>query len=175
MVAHYQKNTLSLAYTVTLFPFQRNRFHYSLPRMINFSGQDWTWVAELWNYVIGNLIGTLVEAQRLKPKDHRKILAETDLLYTVKDSSWNWLLSFTLRPLMVFCRYFSTFVTSHSCQSSALHAHWCSIKLITWLTVYPWMPRLRDLQSVLVCSCHSDQRIAEGKLFLWGQLSDAIN
>lgn len=123
--------------------------------------------AELPNDVMGNPIGTSVQAQSARVKFTGKFLAGLDLLYVVIDSFWNWLLSFTLRAPdgQVFCRNFSTFVIFQSCRSSALHAHRGSIKVTAWLTVFPLMPRRRDLQSVSVCSCHSDQRIEKGSFF----------
>lgn len=132
MLLPHSKRILFLLCTMPLFPFKRNCFHYSLPRMINFSGQDWTWVAELWNYVIGSLVSTLGEAQRLKPERSQENFENRSLLYSqefhpgidccllLQDPWWSGLL-----------RCFSTFVTSHSCLSSALHTHWCSIKLTT--------------------------------------------
>lgn len=82
-----------------------------------------------------------------------KFPAVIDLLCIVTDSSGIDYCLLLQEPLMVRASAgtsFSTFVISQSFQSSALHARWISIKVTAWLTVCPWMPRLRDLQSVLV-------------------------
>lgn len=149
VVAH-SKEYFSLVYTMPLFPFKRNCFHYSLPRMINFSGQDWTWVAELWNYVIGSLVGTLGEAQRLKPERSQENFSRnrSHSLYSQR-FILELIAVFTPRPLMVRAFAGASVPLWHPTAAWAVPCtHWCSIKLTTWLTVYPWMPRLRDLQSV---------------------------